>query len=1162
MSTQHPRLRDQYRRHPVWVGLAFGSAVLASLAQVVLPIFAGSAIDGRDGAISGLVVAAVLRYAFQAVRKYTGGQFSTRTQHELRTGLLASLQRTTGGQRMRLRSGQLVSRSISDLNQIERMLEMLPMAVAAMVEIVVIVVAMLWLSLPIALVILVQVPLLGVVVVASRRRLYAATWASQQQSADIATQVEESVTGIRVVKAFTQEERELGALRRLAARMFSLRMREARLTAVFQPVLSSLPNVGMVATIVIGGWLALEGHITVGEFLSASTFVTLIARTTRQAAGMIVTVQLASSAVSRVMDILALPARPTGTRSTGNATGIRGSIRTGPLDLDIDIEPGTTVGVRGPAGSGKTLLLHTLAGLHATDGVDLALTDGSDAVPLPDVRDDDRPTLVFDDPFLYSAPIRDNIRMGTNATDDEVRQAARAACAEDFIDELGGLDTVIGERGLTLSGGQRQRIGLARAFLRSPRILILDDATTAIDASTEARILDNLRNLHSAHSPSSPLTLVLTGRRHSAVELADVLIDLPEPARGSLWPTGSRTVDSPGRAADEPRERTREEADLERWATELEGRPDMARQLRSLPAAREVPSVPDYTAPFSLPSLLRLVRGLVIAIVGVLLLSVAADVTLPTLVRHAIDGGVSTGNMGTVLVAAGIALAVVLVSWAAQSATEILTSRAGERLLYSLRLRSYRHITGLDMNYFETTSAGRILTRMTTDIDTLSRFLQTGVSQSIVSVAMLAGVLVMLVTTNLALAGITALFIPVTLAAALAFRSIVRPLYQQARSTASEVNGSFHENVAGLATSEVYDYDATTLARFTGESDRLRSLRMKAQTAASVFFPGIQFLAEISQAVVLGFGTAMVTRGDISSGVLVAFSLYVTQLFGPIQQLSQVFDQFQQAKVSLQRISELLARRSSMTDGTREVSGTPSMDVTFGYGDSTVLDVDLEFHGTTALVGETGAGKSTVVKLLSRLYDPTTGAVRAGSTDLRDARIALWRRQLGVVPQEAHLFSGTVASNVAYGRPDATRDEITGAVERIGGQDIIATIPGGLSAPVRERGVGLSAGQRQIIALARAEITDPRILLLDEATASLNDDVEHHVVDAISAVSRGRTAVIVAHRLATAARADRIIVLDGGRVVESGDHVSLLEAGGPYARLWRDATEPMNERKE
>ena len=618
---------------------------------------------------------------------------------------------------------------------------------------------------------------------------------------------------------------------------------------------------------------------------------------------------------------------------------------------------------------------------------------------------------------------------------------------------------------------------------------------------------------------------------------------------------------------------------------------DLLDRIDALPPANEKPRIAgsalDDSKPFSLPGLLSNARLLILSVIALLLVTTAADLAFPMLVRWAIDDGVSAGDETSLWLAAAAGLGVVMLSFLAIAGTTVLTSRTGERLLYALRVRSFRHLHSLGLDFFERQRSGRIMTRMTTDIDALSSFLQTGVAQGIIALFTLFGVTGMLLATNMTLAGVALLALPVVAAATVVFRSISSKLYTAAREQVSTVNADFQEAIGGLRAIQMHHRVADVEESFTRESDRYRRLRIRAQGAVATFFPGINLIAELTTAAVLFVGATQVAEGATTAGVLIAFTLYLGMLFGPIQQLSQVFDGYQQARVGLTRISDLLATEAVVADtgrspGARSAAkGDISLDdVTFHYsaaapvsdaetsagsdggpesaGDGTPtapvilehLDLHIPSGQTVAVVGTTGAGKSTVVKLLARFHDPVDGSVRASGTDIREFPLEEWRGVLGYVPQEPHLFHGTIASNIAYGRPGATEAEITDAARRVGALTAIAAIPGGFTHPVGERGRGLSSGQRQLIALARAEMVDPALLLLDEATATLDPSTEATILAAADRATGRRTSVIVAHRLATAARADRILVLDRGRIIEDGTHADLLAACGTYAKLW------------
>jgi ATP-binding cassette subfamily B protein len=451
---------------------------------------------------------------------------------------------------------------------------------------------------------------------------------------------------------------------------------------------------------------------------------------------------------------------------------------------------------------------------------------------------------------------------------------------------------------------------------------------------------------------------------------------------------------------------------------------------------------------------------------------------------------------------------------------------------------------------------------MTTDIDALSNFLQTGLDTTVISALTLVGVLTALIILDAELALVLIAVLPILVAATFLFRRLAVPAYVEARERVSTVNAQFQENVAGVRVAQVFSREEHNAVSFLDAASDYRRSRMRAQTYISVYFPFVQLLADLSGAAVLAFGANRLGHGTLTAGALIAFFLYLDAFFSPVQQLSQVFDGYQQASVGLTRLTELLRTPSttppaehpvavSALRGELRISG---VDFVYAAGETPALrNVNLQIPSgqTIALVGQTGAGKSTIVKLVARFYDPTNGAVSADGKDLRSLDLAGYRHRLGYVPQEAYLSPGTVRDAIAYGRPQASRADIERAARAVGAHQMIATLSGGYLHPVGERGRNLSAGQRQLIALARAELVSPDILLLDEATAALDLASEAIVTEATERLSRHRTTIVVAHRLTTAARADRIVVLAGGQIVEDGSLRELLDREGTYAALWR-----------
>ena len=1173
--------------------------------QTAVPALTGHAVDIATGNAEGsvtrtawlMVAVAAATYGLSFTRRVTAGRLASSSQHWLRTEILRTLHRLDGPGQDKIVTGQIVSRSISDLNMYQMVLDTLAMMLTRTVQLVLTLAVMLWMDVPLTLMSLALLPLILWEANRSRKTLYAATWVNQHATAELAEHVEQTVSGVRVVKAFGQEQREIDQLDALGRHLYAVKMRAAKLTARFQPVLSQLPKVALVVTIIAGGMLAIRGQITIGQFVAFTAYLTSMTSMLSMLTNQYVRLQMGMSSFDRLDDVLKLapatetaaaPATGTGLRfdnvhfSTGGNPVLNG--------FSLTVRPGETVALVGPPGAGKTMAVQLAGGFYQPDSGSVELLDGS-ASPAA-LRE--KVLCVFDEAFLFSSSVRENIAMGAALPpaelDRAVREAARLACADEFIERLpDGYDTEVGERGLTLSGGQRQRIALARALMAKPEVLVLDDATSAIDAVTESRILANLREelknvavLTVAHRQSTvdhadmvavvrggavvkcgPRDEVVQSAEYLATMSADTPTELPAvPTRAELWPEVT-----------EP-EQERVIVPTTGRASTVNATPELLARVEKLPEATEQPDLSAErleqlrtpSSDFHVRDLFRAVRWLIAGTVALLVVGVLADLAFPTLVRAAVDRGIANADQASLIRTGLVALAVVAVAWASMTVMTVLSSRSGERLLYGLRLRSYAHLQQLGLSFFESRLSGKIMTRMTTDIDTLSSFLQTGLAQAIVAVGSLIGVTVMLVATDGQLALVAFAAVPVIALATWGFRHFSKRFYAAARAQISAVNGEFAELIGGIRVTQTHLAQDHFEARFAQMSDEYRRIRMNSVRLVGLYFPGMQFVSQVMTAVIIGVGATRIADGTLSVGVLVAFTMYLSQLYGPIQQLGQIFDSWQQATVSFDRIRALLAQRTTVPDtgtnpGALSAARGPLLfdDTTFSYSASTDtdaspvidhMDLTIEPGTTVALVGPTGAGKSTVVKLLARFYDPTSGKVRASGTNIVEFPLADWRRALAQVPQESYLFPGTVADNIAYGTPGATPEEIEAAVNRIGALGVVDTIPGGFNARVGERGRGLSSGQRQIIALARAEMLSPAVLLLDEATATLDPATERAVLDAADRATSGRTSVVVAHRLATAARADRILVIDEGRIIEDGCHEDLLTAGGRYAQMW------------
>ncbi|HVX43560.1 MAG TPA: ABC transporter ATP-binding protein [Mycobacteriales bacterium] len=1121
-----------------------------------------------------LVGLGVGRFATAAIWRYQGGRVSLGVVFDMRRDLYNHLQRLDAAGHAHLQSGQLVSRANSDVMLVQQLVSWLPMVTGNLLKVVLALGVMAFLSPILSAVVAAVLAIVFVLTRHLRRKSYAAGWDSQQREADMVTAVEEAVTGVRVVKGFGQENAEFTRFTHRLTSMFGSRVRAIRVRAPFLAHLQAAPLLGQVMVLGLGGWLALNGHLTVGTFVAFAAYLADLSGSVRALGSVITMAPLARSGTERIAELINLnslvqekPDAVAPERGGGRVEfehvdfHYPESDRPVLTDLNFTAEPGETVAIVGPSGAGKSTALQLMLRLRDTSGGTVRIED-------TDVRDWQLPTLrgrigiVFENSFLFSESIGANISYAKpDATQEEIEAAAKAASVHDFIATLPeGYDTQVGENGLALSGGQRQRIALARALLADPDVLILDDATSAVDVKVEKQIHDNLKPLLAGR------TTIIVAYRESTVRLADRVLVMDEGhvvAEGrhedliESSPVYQRLFGDAQASGGSTDENAVDQVTPEAWIAPEDDAyhgfgdpptPELLDAVRSLPPIVDAPEIDpqdeaDHSEGFKLTGFLR--PHWKPLLIGLLLVFIDAVATLvgPLLVRDGVDASLVHHSATALVVVCAAYLGVALVDWWDMWATTLYTSRTTERLLFALRVRIFAHLQKLGVDFYDRTQAGRLMTRITSDVDTVTQLFQIGLINALVAIVTCLGMAAALFILNPMLALVVLCVVPPAAIATVWYRRSAGPAYDRAREKMSEMNSLLAEGIAGVRVTQAFVREDVNLDTYTTVAHKQMHESKLALRTTSLYVSIIDLLSVLAIAATLVVGGHFVHTGTLEIGALLAFLLYLAQVFAPIQQLSAVFDVYQRAKVGLSRIGGLLAQTTSTPEpenpaepgrirGEIELEGVTLQYAGVRAPALKTVDLQIPAGQRVAFVGQTGAGKSTIAKLMTRFYDPTGGRVLVDGAPLPSYDLNSFRRQLGYVPQEPLLFSRSIRDNIAYGRPDATDAMVERAARAVGAHEFITHLDGGYLHVVQERGRSLSAGQRQLICLARALLVDPSILILDEATSNLDLASEGQVNQAMRVVSAGRTTIVIAHRPQSLQWVDRVVTVHDGHIVD------------------------------
>jgi ATP-binding cassette subfamily B protein len=1182
--------------------LAYFCLLAGAGMSMAIPRFTGQAIDLALGAsqisaivLAGLAVAGagILRSILTYWQSYLAESLSQRVAYDLRNTLYNRLQRLSYAFHDHSQTGQLMSRATTDIEGIRMFIGFAMLrGMYFLVLMIAITIILFLLNWKLALLSLCVLPFISFRTIAINRRLRV-LWAKIQQNlGTLGTIIQENLTGIRVVRAFAREEFESQKFRRQAEMIYNQEIDANNLLATNSPLMSFALLLAMAAVLWYGGNLVVAGSLTHGELAQFLLYLVMLNLPVRMLGWMTILFSRATASGQRVFEIIDQVSPVAEKPAAIDINDVEGRVRfqnvcfgydshgTVLKDIDFEVKPGQIIALVGNSGSGKSTIANLIPRFYD-------VTSGSIIIDEIDIRDLSLTSLrrnvgiVHQDTFLFSATIRENISYGKpDASLEEIIEAAKTARLHDFIVSLpDGYDTWVGERGITLSGGQKQRVAIARALLLNPRILIMDDSTSSVDSETEYLIQQALNDL-----PIGRTTFIIAHRLRS-IQMADIILVLKD---GIIVERGSHQelLDKHGLY--------RQLYGLQFQYQETHGKPDAVAPVINptisfgLDENQHKPQVINKSATDSLAISDDIIFGkiydsrivsrmaayfkqyrvaLSLTIIATLLFTFTV-LANPYLIGVAEDSYISTGNLNGLNMIVLLFLGNAALSCIAYYAQIRVEAYLGQSILLKLRTQIFDHLQHLALRFFDKNEVGRVMSRVQSDVEEIGDFLDSGAFWVAGEVLSLIAIIFTLFAMEFTMALLTLTFIPILFLLIFFWQRRARLFFIQARRTLAPVNTALQENISGVRVIQSLSREDLNSQQFEQVNHTHLDTNLKATRISAAMMPGIELLSAVAIAVIIIYGGIGVVNGILLIGTLLAFVLYIQNFFDPIRALTMSYTELQIAMASGSRVFELLDVKPETDDTSKSIT-TPHVkgeitfkNVSFSYESGIEVLHNINLHiqaGTTvALVGPTGAGKTTIVNLIACFYNPSKGEILIDDLYLHSLEKTSYRQQLGLVLQDPFLFSGTVKDNIRYGNLGATDEEIVIAAETVGAHDFIMSLDKQYDTELQERGQNLSMGQRQLISFARALLAGPAILLLDEATASVDSYSEHILQQSLQYLMKGRTTLVIAHRLSTVRDADTIIVLDKGQIVEEGRHDELLRHGGLYTRLYEMTYAPLN----